>query len=80
MNLFQVKLSNLQNGFNNPYTITFTSPVPLNSLDKIQFKFPPEVTLPSTLTCQGFGLMTSCTCTKIGTDGTISAQMSFSGG
>jgi hypothetical protein len=75
---FEVTLASQINGAQNPYTITFISNLPHISGDILSFNFPPEVTLPSTLTCQIMGLITAITCTKVGTDG-ITAKMTFAG-
>src|SRR5690606_11267314 len=71
--------SNKINGATADYAISVVSPLPVLSTDTITFTFPSEPTLPSTLVCSGGTLITSVTCTKIGTS-TIHAVLTVNGG
>jgi hypothetical protein len=69
-------MSNFTNGDSNTYTMTTSSPLPHFTGDILQFEFPVEVRLPSTVTCVPIGVLREIDCWRVG-NFLVRARMSF---
>jgi hypothetical protein len=78
MTNFDVKISNYTNGDNNTYNITTSSPLPHFTGDILQFEFPVEVRLKSTVECVALDplVMTNIECWRVG-DFMVRGKMTF---
>lgn len=85
MTNFQVIPQSYINGATTNYKIIVTPSVPMVSGDKLQFTFPPEVTVPSSISCSTSTLVSSVSCSNSGSSvlatftysSTINAGTSF---